>query len=288
MKTSKGNTKFHAPHRGENKPKQWHESNKLRLDEEIRLMQEYPQFIHRFDAENNLIWEGNVIVEKVAGKHTYVPKYTTLKVQIICRPNYPVTFPLIKDVDGVLEGKSIHVFEGNFICYAFGASTELNFEAEHRVKDLYPVLQEFLVKQSIWEDTGDWPDGQPHGVHAFIMAEFINGCFPPDSICVCKMTGRTYRECHLPKVEETIMKINQLLRQEYGKRKLNPNMRCPCGSKMKYKKCCQWKQYYGVKRLHIIQLYKELTKEGLENFFKKVDTEMEKAYFEDIRKKTSS
>jgi len=288
MKMSKDNIKYRAPHPGENKPKQWHEINPQRLNQEIQLMRDYYHFTHSFDTNNNLIFEGNIIVEKVIGKLTYIPKYTSLKVQIILRPNYPITFPLVKDVDGVLEGKSVHVFEGNFVCYAFGANTELNFETKHRARDLIPVLQEFLVKQSVWEDTGEWPDGQPHGVHAFIMSEFLNGCLPPDSICICKMTGKKYKDCHLPMVEESIMKINQLLRQEYGKRKLNPNMRCPCGSYIKYKKCCRWKKYYGVKRLHVIQLYKELTREGLEKFFKNMDTEMEKAYFEEYKNKTNN
>lgn len=258
-------------HHGANKIEQWYELNPQRWQEESLLMkQNCPDFRQYFDESQNACWQGVVKIEKIRGT-TYTPKYRELEVKIICSANYPAANPFIEDVNRTLTPKSPHTINKTRLCYDFGYSSELDFQHKHKVANLYEIIQTYMVKQSIWEETGFWPEEQHHGIGAFIKMEYESGCVDPKEPCPCRITGKTYAGCHLPVVIELIAIINKKLRQLYGKRKLGPNMKCPCGSGIKFKKCCRWKDYYGVIRKDIIQLYSELTPDALEETLKKLD-----------------
>ena len=255
-------SKYQDRPRGEIENQQWYKNDPKRFEEEARLMNEaFPEFKQTFNSEGHAVWEGVVVVRKVRGNLSYTPSYQSLAVRFICKNNYPLSFPLVEDVKSLLSGKCPHLYgDKNAICYSFGSSTELDFESKHRVKDLYGIVQEFLVKQSVFEDTGQWPDGQPHGLGAFIIEEFDNGAVDPNFLCPCRMYGKKYGWCHLDSVQQLIERINRALRKHFGKVKLGPNSKCPCGSETKFKKCCKRKNYFGVERKHFIQLYPQLTR----------------------------
>jgi len=258
-------------HRGANKISQWYELNPERLKEENQLMQKHcPGFSQFFDQSENVCWQGVVRIGKIHGT-TYVPKYREIEVKIICPANYPTANPLIEDINRTLTAKSPHVISKTYLCYDFGNSSELDFQRTHKIANLYEIIQTYVIKQSIWEEGNGWPGEQHHGIGAFIKMEYESGCIDPKDRCPCKMEGKTYETCHLAQVIELIADINRGLRQIYGKRKLGPNMKCPCGSGIKFKKCCRWKNYYGVIRKDVIQLYSELTLDGLEAILKKID-----------------
>lgn len=256
--------KFRDPPRGVNN-NQWYSKDPKRIKEEVALMKKFfPDFKQGYEENGDVFWKGTVKIEKINSSLNYDPHYKNFKIKILCKETYPISFPFVIDEDKLLLGKSPHLYtDKNAICYSFGTATELDFENKHRIKDLYGVIQEYLVKQSVFEDTKIWPDAQPHANQAFILAEFENGCLSPDTICPCRLHGKKYKDCHLADVEKTIGIINSSLRNIFGKRKLGRNDRCPCGSGKKYKFCCLWKNYFGAERKHFIQLYPQLSKDVL-------------------------
>lgn len=260
--------------------KDWRIDDPIRVEEETALMHErYPDFVYEI-IDDKATWTGVVKLESIKGSLGYKPHYQALKIRIICDASYPNSFPKVEDVEQVLQGICPHYYRDKpQLCYSFGTrdATELDFVSRHRVADLYPVMQSFLLQQSLYIDGVEWPDGQHHLNHAFLWDEFNNGCIDPNSLCPCMWHGKSYADCHLPEVESAIKQFNQRMAKSFGERKFGANSRCPCGSGSKFKRCCRYKNYFGVERKHFITLYPELSRELMEEIMVDCDEEIERA-----------
>jgi len=226
---------------GENKDKQWYHLYPDRLAEEIDLMgSAYPSFtLYNQDGEN-VYWTGKAVVLKEVG-----PELTSLKIKIECLREFPIVFPRVYDLEYALVKRNCpHLIKDEngsaMLCYGNRLDPELNFLCAARVKNVVDYVCIFLARQWYFERYGKWLDGQPHEILPFLEREVRNGPVNPDGLCPCGMTSLSYKSCHMPKVaqylnDQDIVPKDELRRMVH---KIGRNDNCPCGRKMKSKKCC--------------------------------------------------
>ncbi len=250
---------------GEQADKQWHQLFPDRYKQEIALMQEaYPELRLSVIDNGDICWDGEISVATNLGN--IEADYNSLQVRIQCKRDYPLSFPRVIDLKKILINRGCeHVIsrDSGALCYAFRPTSELNFIDKHFVKDLIPVIQVFLLKQFCYEQTKTWPGVEEHGDKAFIMYEFEHGCINLNELCPCTLTGKSYKVCHLPRVENAIADLDSELRKHYNIIQLGRNDKCSCGSNKKYKKCCYISGKLGEGRTYYIQKYQGLTKSHL-------------------------
>jgi hypothetical protein len=200
----------------------------------------YPEF--SFNLEDGIAtWTGKIGINDETETVSF-PKglpYNPLEIEISCKRDYPLSFPSVTDVKGILKaGGCEHIMGNNIICYAFRPSSELNFLDKNHVVDVIPIIQSFLLKWYSKERTGLWPGGEHlHNQDAIIMWELEHGKIPLDALCPCALTGKSYKEHHLEQVQKRLAQIRTYRSIWVSRIEVGPNSACPCNSGMKFKKC---------------------------------------------------
>jgi len=246
---------------GNLKDNQWYEIYPQRLNEEIKLVKEcYPNFIFG-DLQNreNAFWEGVVKSTSDNGKELY-----SLRIKIECDKNYPLVFPRVYDIEGILQNqKCPHLNEEkNTICYGNRLDSQLDFTKETRVRNVIDFVSIFLARQWYFEKKGEWPDGQLHGGNAFLEHEIRQGKIPLNELCPCGMTTINYKNCHFPEVKRLLAQLEA----KYSERlknvriKIGRNEKCPCESGKKSKKCCFNEINHKNSKFFLLAKYPKLTK----------------------------
>ncbi len=219
----------------------WYQKNPNRFKEEKRRMRLlFPNFKLNHQGQN-IFWEGSVGFSDKSGTYSFpenIP-YNPLPIQIICSPNYPVTFPTVIDLKGVLVKSGCeHIMKGDRICYAFRPSTELDFEKKHYISDLIPVIQTFLLKWYCKDRLGKWPGGEHlHGVDAIIIWELEHGELSTLTPCPCTLTNDPYQKHCLKLVQQRLAELRARNSASIIRRDIGRNDLCLCNSGKKYKKC---------------------------------------------------
>lgn len=239
---------------GVNQSKQWYEMLHGRLDEEKKLfLERYPNFKFSINKDGFAEWIGEIGMNDESWLYK-IPQsviYNPLKIKIICRIDYPLSFPQVVDVNSILKSlKCEHVMGENSICYAFGSTSGIDFTKDNRVVDVVPVIQAFLLKFYCKQTIGIWPGGEHlHGSNAFIAWEFDNGSIQDNEICPCRMHGKTYRDCHWNIVQNRLSQLRSFNANWVKRVDVGRNDLCLCGSGYKFKKCgflgkCNITAYY--------------------------------------------
>lgn len=226
---------------GENKNKQWYQLYPDRLAEEIELMRSaYPSFTLHSQEGENIYWTGKAVALKKDSS-----ELASLNIKIECPQEYPIVFPRVYDLENsLLKRKCPHVTKNPdgsvLLCYGNRLNPELNFLDTARAKNVADYVCIFLARQWYFERYGKWPDGQPHGILPFLEREVRNGPVSPDALCLCGMTSHSYKTCHMPMIAKFLNDQDVKLKDEFKRMvpKIGRNDGCPCGSKMKSKKCC--------------------------------------------------
>jgi len=230
---------------GDNKDEQWYELYPERLTEEIKLMRTaFPHLTFEHAAGENVAWTGKVSCHLEDGTELYA-----LEVRIECSKNYPIVFPKVIDVNGVLvEKKCPHLNDDKkTLCYGNRLDPALDFAGGTRIKNVVEYIAIFLGRQWHFERYGHWPQGQLHGVSTFLDHELKVGHIDPLALCPCALTDKTYKDCHMQGVANLLLEMDSKLKPEVRSRlvKLGRNDPCPCGKKkdngdpVKFKKCCE-------------------------------------------------
>lgn len=226
----------HGEHR-----EQWYKLDPDRYKEELSLLKEhYPDFKQVEKDDGNICWVG---VAKFYKSNNEVLK--ELEIEIVCLRDYPITFPRVYDLSGTLDPSNCphltNAGNGKYIlCYGNRLDPELNFEEKTRVKDVIDYVSIFLAYQWHHEKKGNWPSGQPHGTLPFLEHEINGNTIQDSSICPCGLHDKPYYTCHKPELSALLSKLDSgtTLKVCKDARKVSRNEPCPCGSDVKYKKCC--------------------------------------------------
>ncbi|OGC78304.1 hypothetical protein A2619_04035 [candidate division WWE3 bacterium RIFOXYD1_FULL_39_9] len=231
---------------GESPSKQWYELFPERFEEEkLAFQTQYPNFRHYISDNGEACWDGEIGCSDESGQ-IKIPKslsYNPLKVRVVCKRDYPLSFPKVIDLNKVLKRLGCeHIMgtgkEDQTICYAFRPSTELDFIGKHSLVDVVPVVQTFLLKFYCKQLTGMWPGGEHlHDANAFIVWEYEHGEFSPSEICPCSLHGEQYKKCHFPRVRARLFQLRSIYPTWVQLIDIGRNDKCGCGSGKKFKKC---------------------------------------------------
>ncbi len=230
---------------GDNKDKQWYQLYPERLAEEIELMNSwFPHIILDYKDGKNVSWTGRVSCHLEDGAELYA-----LEVRIECPRDYPIVFPKVIDVNGVLiDKKCPHLNDDKkTLCYGNRLDPSLDFISGTRIKNVVEYIAVFLGRQWHFERYGYWPHGQLHGIHTFLDHEVKVGRIDPLALCPCALSEKTYKDCHMRGVANILLEMESKLKPEIRSKIVKPerNSPCPCGAKkpdgsaVKFKKCCE-------------------------------------------------
>lgn len=249
---------------GDNNGKQWYELYPERLAEEIELMQAaFPHLTIENKAGENVAWVGNISCNREGGTRLY-----SLEVRIECPRNYPIIFPKVIDVNGVLADKKCpHLNDDKkTLCYGNRLDSSLDFVGETRIKNVVEYIAVFLGRQWHLERYGYWPEGQLHGVNAFLDYELKVDRIDPLALCPCALTDKAYKDCHMQGVINLLREMESKLKPEIKNRIVKPgrNDPCPCGKKkengtpVKFKKCCERNLNFSSSKMFLLMKFKNL------------------------------
>lgn len=224
---------------GDNNNKHWYELYPERLTEEIDLMKTiFPHFTLENKAGENVAWVGSISCNREDGTELY-----KLKVRIECPQNYPIVFPKVIDINGILADKNCPHLNNDkkTLCYGNRLDPSLDFTGVTRIKNVVEYVAVFLGRQWYFERYDYWPHGQLHGIFAFLDYELNIGRINPLALCPCALGNKTYEDCHKRQVDDFLRRLEQKIPNLEKPRR---NERCPCGrtkddgSPMKFKRCC--------------------------------------------------
>lgn len=238
---------------------QWYQHYPELLKAEKKAFDELG-FEFSFDEKERATWSGVAGFNETQGEYVLPDlPYNPLKIRIVCQPDYPLSFPSVFDVTQALikMGCDHANPEDDTLCYAFRPTTTLDFIHENYVADVVPVIQEFLLRWYVKQRTGNWPGGEhPHGIDAFILWEFKHGDFSLNALCPCALTGKSFKVCHLKRLEQKIRGINEQIAKALDSNKLAGNRLCYCGSGRTMKHCHDLGKHQGKPReVHLMRNY---------------------------------
>jgi len=255
---------------------QWYLKDTERYEEEKQLLESsFPLFKHFLDPDNgNACWVGEVEVRNKNGElYPMDCEYNPLRITVECPPNYPDTIPLVHDNDGILRKHDcthLHA-DSDKICYGMRElDPGCNFHMDVRIKDLIYQIGVFIVNQ--WDaenNNGEWEDDRLHGQFGFLEHELKYKNIPLSNPCPCGSKNLSYELCHLNEIENLIRKVIEEGKLPSPKR-AERNEKCPCGSGIKYKKCCDPRLYFIQ---HLVQYSDE---EEVYSCLKRLSNKLEK------------
>lgn len=249
---------------GDNNDKQWYELYPERLAGEIELMRAtFPHLTLEHVTGENVAWIGQVSCSREDGTELYA-----LEVHIECPRNYPIVFPKVIDVKGVLVGKKCpHLNDDKkTLCYGNRLDPSLNFVGETRIKNVVEYIAVFLGRQWHFERYGYWPDGQLHGVNTFLDYELKIGRIDPSALCPCALTDKPYKDCHMQGVANLLLEMELKLKPEIRSKIVKPgrNSPCPCGAEkssgepVKFKKCCERNLNFSSSKVFLLLKFQNM------------------------------